>query len=661
MDDVIFNGTLAQAKIISAIQNAQNLIKIAVYLFTDVAIADALEEAIDRGINVKLVLSGKELNEGIVTRFKDKCLVCIDDRNGKWGDMHHKFCIIDDNLLLSGSYNYTVNAQKNNNEDLRITDNNDLLKKYITEFDDLLEQVGSKSPSKDRSNLTDSKEVTLGSLPSNNSTQLPNISAANRIENFSQQMKNLISIAFADYDPVQQEQDAFQLSERNQGSLPIFRTMLDGILAKVRNKISGDTGTRTNLLVQINNFYELTKLDLEDEFEGQTKFTKEINLGKSNQINKNIDEAKKEINQKKAEKIEKEGSINELRNEINILQESNFRLDQEIVVEPLCSAANWLKFILVSILVFYLSLFFASAIWKIFFEEAYIFSLLDQGISPKKPLIFDIDALSKIYSLKGLLAALVSTFFFLIPLLLSNLQLFAPKLKGVKWYELILGLFFIDIVVSFLVSQYTFRINALLIGEESNWNMWHAISSGEFWMIFIFGALPLFIAKSLIENLNIAYQNSNPNSVNREKNMERVRNLNSIKSKESTINSYNTGINLLNFEIEKLGIHIKLENEKIIEIQTNERLDLENRHNRLKDTIQGITTVKQNFISYLSAGSPILIGDIIDGPIAAASSGYYSFINSYFAPEVARGKIEDLNKIKQNWFAENFTGKILIK
>ena len=69
MDDVIFNGTQAQNKIISAIKDAQNTIKIAVYLFTDVEIANALEEAINRGVNVKLVLSGKELNGGIVARF----------------------------------------------------------------------------------------------------------------------------------------------------------------------------------------------------------------------------------------------------------------------------------------------------------------------------------------------------------------------------------------------------------------------------------------------------------------------------------------------------------------------------------------------------------------------------------------------------------------
>ena len=50
MDDVIFNGTQAQSKIISAIKDAQNTIKIAVYLFTDVEIANALEEAINRGV-----------------------------------------------------------------------------------------------------------------------------------------------------------------------------------------------------------------------------------------------------------------------------------------------------------------------------------------------------------------------------------------------------------------------------------------------------------------------------------------------------------------------------------------------------------------------------------------------------------------------------------
>lgn len=210
------------------------------------------------------------------------------------------------------------------------------------------------------------------------------------------------------------------------------------------------------------------------------------------------------------------------------------------------------------------------------------------------------------------------------------------------------------------MSHNTFQINYLLGNVEGKWNIGYALSTAEFWMIFIFGALPLFIAKSLIENLNRAYQNSNPNLVNREKYMERVQNLNVIKSKESTINTHDTAINILNFEIEKLENQIKIENDKILEIRNNERLDLENRYNRLQDTVQGITTVKQNFISYLNAGSPILIGDIIDGPIAAACSGFYSFINSYFAPAVARERIDALNKTKQKWFTDNFAGRVII-
>ncbi|MGL6107645.1 phospholipase D-like domain-containing protein [Romboutsia sp.] len=52
----------------------------------------------------------------------------------KYNYMHHKFCIIDNKFFMSGSFNWTKNANNNNYENLIVSHNLNLLRNYISEF-----------------------------------------------------------------------------------------------------------------------------------------------------------------------------------------------------------------------------------------------------------------------------------------------------------------------------------------------------------------------------------------------------------------------------------------------------------------------------------------------------------------------------------------------
>jgi cardiolipin hydrolase len=51
--------------------------------------------------------------------------------------MHNKFVVVDDAYLLTGSFNWTVQAGLNNQENLLVVDNPYYLEKYNTEFEKL--------------------------------------------------------------------------------------------------------------------------------------------------------------------------------------------------------------------------------------------------------------------------------------------------------------------------------------------------------------------------------------------------------------------------------------------------------------------------------------------------------------------------------------------
>jgi phosphatidylserine/phosphatidylglycerophosphate/cardiolipin synthase-like enzyme len=49
--------------------------------------------------------------------------------------LHHKTIIIDDRVVITGSYNFTASAERDNDENLVIIDDATLARQYIEEFD----------------------------------------------------------------------------------------------------------------------------------------------------------------------------------------------------------------------------------------------------------------------------------------------------------------------------------------------------------------------------------------------------------------------------------------------------------------------------------------------------------------------------------------------
>ena len=99
----------------AAFARAERSIDASVYKFSRRAIFKALEEALDRGVTVRLVVDKRQI-DGESDGFAGE----LAKRNAgatvrKWiGDkLHAKLVIIDDRQVLSGSYNWTKSAEKN--------------------------------------------------------------------------------------------------------------------------------------------------------------------------------------------------------------------------------------------------------------------------------------------------------------------------------------------------------------------------------------------------------------------------------------------------------------------------------------------------------------------------------------------------------------------
>ena len=112
---------------------AENKIVVAVAWFTNKRLFDALCKKAADGVKVKLIISDNEINRSSNIDYDDiqigkSKLYLIDEEK-----MHNKFCIIDDYIVITGSYNWSYRAESNFENILICAGDNDLVKQYKNE------------------------------------------------------------------------------------------------------------------------------------------------------------------------------------------------------------------------------------------------------------------------------------------------------------------------------------------------------------------------------------------------------------------------------------------------------------------------------------------------------------------------------------------------
>jgi hypothetical protein len=636
MEQVITDGQACKAKIIESISQAKSTVKVAMAYFTDKEIADEIVSVRQKGIEVNIVLSSDVTNNEIRERFRGKVPVVIFESNGR-GIMHHKFCIIDNSILLHGSYNYTYNATKNNQESLNVTDSYNLIKEYSNIFETL------------RVNATGTKVET----PDERSPHL--MPDDDYLEKFTEQLKNAISQIFDDFSHNEIVEEGRRLSERNLGAESTFLAYLDTSLARVNTKLSQEDQTKTlvktKMTASLEKAVESNSKDLESDLNLLSSYCNE----KKSNIQVQIETLKNRVKEKLDDYSMINAGASKVRSAIAEFNDEVDSLDRQIVVKNFWTFPSVLKLLLTSLFLLYLSVFFSSAIWKIFFEEVEVLKLLSRGITPESPPLLDANALLRIFSKKGIFYGSIAALFFLIPVLLSSIRLIVNDNKFIEViFGWIIGIFAIDVVVSILISQHTYEIQRLLVGGADEWDLEIALATGEFWLIFVFGALPLFLTKFLIESIWLAYKNSNPESVDREKTLLRNICKRKLAEKQQEIDVFNVKLDALNMEVLELKTNItRMEDEKneLNSEENDRKLDIKERYDKRNKNLR---EVYNSFIASVDSGNRQFLKDVISGRISAFKSGYYEWLNGEYSQSRAPQKIDSLEAAYRIWEKRNF-------
>lgn len=122
----------AQEMIIKTIDQAKKSIKVQAYIFTNADIAKALLDAHKRGVNISVILDASQSTSQYTsaTFFSNAGIpVRIDDF---FQHAHNKVIIIDDEVLITGSYNFSKAAEERNAENVLVfRGNQELVNAYL--------------------------------------------------------------------------------------------------------------------------------------------------------------------------------------------------------------------------------------------------------------------------------------------------------------------------------------------------------------------------------------------------------------------------------------------------------------------------------------------------------------------------------------------------
>jgi PLD-like domain len=400
MNDIVTNGSEIKQRILSEINNARQSIYLAMAWFTDRDIATAIIEAKNKGLTIDIILSSNVQNETVKLMLKGANITVHAFETGDArGIMHHKFCLIDNKITINGSYNYSYNASNNNVENIHVSDNSETYSQLLSEFERLKYKIDNR--------------IDVNSTIQPLETKIPKVQTINIIDTFFQQLHNLVysssQINAEDY-----KKKGKDTSKECQGNIDIFKTEYSKIKEEIKAYATDDSlsNKKSILTSNISSAYESTLTNLNAE--KQEKVAEAI---KNNELEKRQTSDKVVIVKQEKTLLESgnqntgEKGLLQINKEIEKNKLERRALEQSFVVKKFWSVGTILVSFFLLIFVCYLSVFFASALYKMLFESDVIRGALEAGINPGLPKLVDANAIIKIFKQQGFLFGFIALIF----------------------------------------------------------------------------------------------------------------------------------------------------------------------------------------------------------------------------------------------------------
>ncbi|MBN1953490.1 MAG: phospholipase [Anaerolineae bacterium] len=133
-------------RLLQLLDDADDSVRFMAFQFTSDPLAQALVDLAGRGVAVQGVVESRSATAPYSQYEYLSANGVAVWTDGNPYNMHHKVLIVDDRIVVLGSYNFTDNADENNDENLLVVHDSQVAAAYLAEFGRVLQQAQSAGP-----------------------------------------------------------------------------------------------------------------------------------------------------------------------------------------------------------------------------------------------------------------------------------------------------------------------------------------------------------------------------------------------------------------------------------------------------------------------------------------------------------------------------------
>jgi predicted nuclease with TOPRIM domain len=622
---VLTDGQQIRFEIIGAIQKAKKNLHLAVAFFTDLGIAEALVNARERGVDVKIITSDSSINKKLLDNYGSKLSIHVFESSL----MHQKYLVIDSHQVIHGSYNYTNAAHKKNKEIVTISMDG---KKFLKEFNQLYMESNESKTSINYDDISN---------PVQFNDSLDNV------------LSGILRSNLVQFDVQEIEDEGGKDAKQANGSKEIFITRINQYFQDFRQSISTNSAKIEQIKAQLvaagDQVKEKVLLKRDEEIN-------EIHLRSQSDL-ESINYDVSLLKGKQSENSNAKDKIQSKIDELSLLHsQANEEIEStkaQIGIVPFWRMNTTIKVIVTILLAGILSVFFASTFFNILVaEEIALERLGEDNPFVAQPIYFNIISLLQgRFGIAGLFAFLI----FIVPVSFTLIKVIKPDVHwfGEFIFGWVIGVFMIDMFVAIRVANIQHKTYYIIDPSIGAFDPISALINGEIIIVFILGALPLMLVKMIGESVNGALLASSPYSIDKYKAV-RLSSLkkelnklnNKIKPLEGEINRLDKAIDEISVDIGVLQEKYKTSKQVREQSISDVKLVYEEKLNKVEESVS-------RYVTMLITGDKTMLKQGLEGKIATYKTGYFQWITSYFSEVISRDKIGSVEMALIEWYDIN--------
>lgn len=658
---VINDNKEIYGKIHRELLKAKSEILIATAWFTDESLFNILSARLEQGIVVEVIIADNQDNEKLdFDSLARQGASVYKIKSGGYGNMNQKFCVIDREIALHGSYNWTVNAKKHNHESIISTNHRETVNALIRNFNNIKTRIQEQGSDASSDYTLEHKEIPVVEQPLNDNAGYGKLNAGAEFEKqdagteFEKVLDSMIAAEVSSFDRKLLRQHGFDRCSANNGDHQVLYKAFDTLYSVFINDIDVIDDKKKRLISQIEEYKVKSKDTLEKKCVLQiSALEREIAITKTNleiketklsaeieTINKNIDDIKD--------------------NKIPVKEKESEELDRQIkATEQECikPVFKWFEFIPVVILnvalSIYLFIFYSSAAYILLFSVADAKLAQAQGIQVDPPQIFSPDAIKHAFE-KTTTAVIFIFLFVFIPLAFAIADRFvAAKWKGaVAVLSFIFGIIVLDGAIAYKVAQAVFEMNYLQGNVTGDWIPKMAFSDTNFYLVFVFGAFGLLLFKLAFKKLMHIFEERSPDTVYRQRQLKIKQLREEMAGHLNRIVILKEQVTTLEINIIQLKVDVKQAELELRELPIRLNQELQKKQTGLLKDLEGIDKIATIYILHIQSDNLPISIDSLKDRINVFLEGWNDCLYQEYAVAKATAKTAHAAQAATAWQAE---------